>query len=68
MAYVGFDELKAKLAKKKGVSDPGGLAASIGRKKYGKGQFQKYASKGKKMRGAKKMSASDQMAALKGKS
>jgi hypothetical protein len=30
-----FAALKAKLADKPGVTDPGALAASIGRKKYG---------------------------------
>jgi len=60
MAYVGFDKLKGKLAKK-GAKTPGALAAWIGRKKYGKGKFQKAAAKGKKM------SAADQAAALRGK-
>jgi len=41
-----FKELSAKLAKK-GVKDPDALAASIGRKKYGKAKFQKLAAKGK---------------------
>jgi hypothetical protein len=60
MAYVGFDKLKGKLAKK-GVRSPGGLAASIGRKKYGKKKFQKAAAKGKSMRG---MKAKNQLKAL----
>lgn len=30
-----FAALKAKLSHQKGVTDPGALAASIGRKKYG---------------------------------
>lgn len=30
-----FAALKGKLAKRKGVTNPGALAASIGRKKYG---------------------------------
>lgn len=62
MAYMGFDKLKGQLAKK-GVSDPGALAASIGRKKYGKGKFQKAAASGTKMKG---MTAKKQLAALKG--
>ena len=41
-----FAKLKGKLAKQ-GVSDPGALAASIGRKKYGKAKMQKMAAKGK---------------------
>lgn len=31
-----FDKLKAKLGRKKGIYSPGGLAAKIGREKYGK--------------------------------
>lgn len=50
--YIGFDKLKSKVAKG-GAKDPGAVAASIGRKKYGKGKFQKAAAKGKKMKGAK---------------
>lgn len=34
-SYLGFKKLKGKLAHQKGVKDPGALAASIGRKKYG---------------------------------
>jgi hypothetical protein len=51
MAYVGFKKLKGQLAKKKGVRNPGAVAASIGRKKYGKAKFQKAAAQGKKMKG-----------------
>lgn len=42
-----FKALTKKL-KKKGVRDPKALAASIGRKKYGKKKFQKMAAKGRK--------------------
>jgi hypothetical protein len=42
-----FAALKKKLSGKKGITDPGALAASIGRKKYGKKKFQKLAAKGK---------------------
>ena len=42
-----FAALKNKLAGKKGITDPGALAAAIGRKKYGKKKFQKLAAKGK---------------------
>jgi hypothetical protein len=66
MAYEGFDKLKGKLAKK-GVDNPGGLAAFIGRKKYGAGKFNKAAAAGKSMKGMKPMMAKDQAAALKGK-
>lgn len=40
-----FAALTAKLKGK--VSDPAAVAASIGRKKYGKKKFQKLAAKGK---------------------
>lgn len=43
-----FQKLKAKLKGK--VSDPGAVAASIGRKKYGKKKFQKMAAKGRAKR------------------
>ena len=42
-----FQKLKGELAKK-GVDDPAALAASIGRKKYGKKKFQAMAAKGKR--------------------
>lgn len=42
-----FQKLKKELARK-GVEDPSALAASIGRKKYGKAKFQAMAAKGKK--------------------
>ena len=32
-----FDQLKAKLAQRPGVTNPGALAAYIGREKYGSG-------------------------------
>lgn len=47
--YEGFDKLKGKLKGK--VSNPGAVAASIGRKKYGKKKFQEAATSGKKMKG-----------------
>lgn len=34
-----FAKLKAKLSQRPGVRDPGALAASIGRKKYGASRF-----------------------------
>jgi hypothetical protein len=43
-----FAALKEKLSAKPGVTNPGALAASIGRKKYGKSGFQKMAAAGKK--------------------
>lgn len=42
-----FKSLKEKLAKKKGVSNPGALAAYIGRKKLGAKKFNSLAKKGK---------------------
>jgi hypothetical protein len=43
-----FARLKAALAHKPGIKDPGALAAAIGRKSLGKERFQKLAEKGKK--------------------
>lgn len=54
MAYVGFSALKAKIANRGGVKDPGAVAAAIGRKKYGKAKFQKAAAAHKSMRGMSK--------------
>lgn len=48
MAYVGFDNLKKKLAAK-GIKNPGGLAAKIGRAKYGAKKFNAAAASGKKL-------------------
>ena len=42
-----FKSLKVKLARK-GAKNPSALAASIGRKKYGKKKFQKLAAAGRK--------------------
>ncbi len=42
-----FKALKAKLSKK-GIKNPGALAASIGRKKYGASMMAKWAAKGRK--------------------
>jgi hypothetical protein len=43
-----FARLKASLAHKPGIKDPGAVAAAIGREKYGNERFQKLAIKGKK--------------------
>lgn len=43
-----FAALKGKLAKRPGVTNPGALAAYIGRKKYGKKKFAKLSAGGKK--------------------
>lgn len=42
-----FDNLAASFANRPGVSSPGGLAATVGRNKLGKGRFQKLAARGK---------------------
>lgn len=42
-----FAALEGKLDKEPGVTNPGALAASIGRKKYGAGKFGAMAAKGK---------------------
>ena len=47
--YQGFEKLERSLAAKGDVKDPGAVAASIGRKKYGKAKFQKAAAAGHKM-------------------
>jgi len=52
MAYMGFNALKSKLAGRPGVTNPGALAATIGRAKYGTQQFNSAAAKGKSLKGA----------------
>lgn len=42
-----FDELARRLAHKKGVTDPKGLAAAIGRRKFGASTMAQAAAKGK---------------------
>ena len=42
-----FDALKSKLSTRKGVRNPGALAAYIGRKKYGAKKFASLGAKGK---------------------
>jgi len=53
MAYLGFQKLKGELADKPGIKNPGAVAASIGRKKYGASKFNKAAASGRSLRGAK---------------
>jgi hypothetical protein len=43
-----FRQLEANLAKKPGIKNPAAVAASIGRKKYGKKRFAKLSAKGRK--------------------
>ena len=42
-----FAKLKGELSHKPGITNPGALAASIGRKKYGAKKFASLAAKGK---------------------
>lgn len=46
-----FAKLKSKLSHRKGVKNPGALAAHIGDKKYGKKGMAKMAAKGRKRSG-----------------
>jgi len=48
-----FASLKSKL-KRKGIKNPGALAASIGRKKYGSKKMAKLSTKGRKRASAKR--------------
>lgn len=48
-----FAALKKKLEARGGVTNPGAVAASIGRAKYGKARFQKMASRGRKRRSSR---------------
>jgi hypothetical protein len=43
-----FAKLEGELAKKKGVQDPGALAAMIGRRKYGAAKMAKMAAAGER--------------------
>lgn len=46
-----FASLKAKLAKRPGVENPGALAAYIGRKKYGPQKFGMLSAEGRRRAG-----------------
>lgn len=43
-----FEKLEKSIAKKGNVSDPGAVAAAIGRKKYGNEKMAKLSAKGRK--------------------
>jgi hypothetical protein len=43
-----FEKLKEKLSHQEGITDPGALAAAIGRKKLGNQKMNELAQKGKK--------------------
>lgn len=47
MAESRFDQLKGKLAQRKGVKNPGALAAYIGREKYGQAGMNHLAAAGR---------------------
>jgi len=51
--YEGFAKVVNEIEKKSGYSEDRAkaIAASIGRKKYGKSKFQKAAAKGQKLKG-----------------
>ena len=53
MAYMGFKAVEA-AAKASGARNPGAVAATAGRRKYGKKRFQKAAASGRSMRGMRK--------------
>jgi hypothetical protein len=55
MGYEGFAKVKADAAAS-GARNPGAVAASIGRKKYGAAKFNKAAAAGKSMKGARPLS------------
>jgi hypothetical protein len=61
VAHIGFKALKAELAAKPGVYDPGALAAHIGRRKYGAAGMATMAAVGR----AKKRTARDLMKSAK---
>ena len=45
--HIGFAKLSSELGDKPGITDPGALAASIGRKKYGDAKMAKMAAQGR---------------------
>jgi hypothetical protein len=47
-AYIGFKKLESKIAHRGGVKNPAAVAASIGRKKYGKQGFAKLSAAGRR--------------------
>lgn len=50
MSYTSFSKMKAELADKPGVTNPGGLAATLARRKYGSKAVQ-HAASGTSLRG-----------------
>lgn len=52
MAYQGFKKLEQEVADQPGVKNPAGLAAAIGRRKYGGKKMAKAAATGHTLRNA----------------
>jgi hypothetical protein len=52
--HIGFAKLKGELAHRKGVTNPGALAASIGRNKFGVAGMTKKSVAGRKAGSGKK--------------
>jgi hypothetical protein len=48
MAKIGFKRLRNQLARRKGIRNPDAVAATIGRKKYGKKGMAKKAAAGRR--------------------
>lgn len=61
MAYEGFKAVEKSVANNPKVKNPGAVAASIGRKKYGKKAFQKAAATGTKMKNTKPLSKAERV-------
>jgi len=53
-SHVGFKVLEEKLSGQPGVTNPAGLAAKIGKEKYGKKSMEEHAAEGKKEHEVKK--------------
>lgn len=66
-AQTRFAKLVSQIKKRGGVSNPAAVAASIGRKKYGKEGFQKLAVAGRKKAAKKRATAKKGKTTRKGK-
>ena len=53
ISYTPFKQMEAKLADKPGVTNPGGLAAFLARRKYGNAKLETAAKTGHSLRNAK---------------
>lgn len=66
-SYIGFDQLKSQLAHRPGVTNPAGLAAAVGRRKYGAPAMRHAAKTGHSLKGhrpAKKRSGREEKIAM----